>query len=392
MEVVIFIFKMSNTALVVKSNKLIEASYRLGLIEAKVILKLASLIKKDEVILKDYHVSAKELMHEINLGERNYDELKKATAGLVSKTANIQESDGELQISFLASAKHYNKGMKKGMIRFRFDPALKPYLLQLKEKFTAFRLENTLNLRSVYAIRVYELLKQYEGIKKRKIELQEFREILGIKNTEYKLYSNFKSRVILSAQRELKKKTDISFEFEEIKTGRSVTAILFSISKNKEAEKPLGLFEDVLVKKMEQVVKFSLPKMREIIDLYNDEKIEIALKYTKEKAAKNKNGYFIKLLEDPNFGFEEIEARKKREKRKEKESMEYIKRLEEEAEQKKEKEEIKNYIEKFPEIYEKFFQEFLEINAEKIKDYTEIQKNVFAKNYARVQILEEMRK
>lgn len=392
MEVVIFIFKMSNTALVVKSNKLIEASYRLGLIEAKVILKLASLIKKDEVILKDYHVSAKELMHEINLGERNYDELKKATAGLVSKTANIQESDGELQISFLASAKHYNKGMKKGMIRFRFDPALKPYLLQLKEKFTAFRLENTLNLRSVYAIRVYELLKQYEGIKKRKIELQEFREILGIKNTEYKLYSNFKSRVILSAQRELKKKTDISFEFEEIKTGRSVTAILFSISKNKEAEKPLGLFEDVLVKKMEQVVKFSLPKMREIIDLYNDEKIEIALKYTKEKAAKNKNGYFIKLLEDPNFGFEEIEARKKREKRKEKESMEYIKRLEEEAEQKKEKEEIKNYIEKFPEIYEKFFQEFLEINSEKIKDYTEIQKNVFAKNYARVQILEEMRK
>lgn len=383
---------MSNTALVVKSNKLIEASYRLGLIEAKVILKLASLIKKDEVILKDYHVSAKELMHEINLGERNYDELKKATAGLVSKTANIQESDGELQISFLASAKHYNKGMKKGMIRFRFDPALKPYLLQLKEKFTAFRLENTLNLRSVYAIRVYELLKQYEGIKKRKIDLQEFRDILGIKNTEYKLYTNFKSRVIYSAQRELKKKTDISFEFEEIKTGRSVTAILFKISKNKEAEKPLGLFEDVLVKKMEQVVKFSLPKMREIIDLYNDEKIEIALKYTKEKAAKNKNGYFIKLLEDPNFGFEEIEARKKREKRKEKESMEYIRRLEEEAEQKKEKEEIKNYIEKFPEIYEKFFQEFLEINSEKIKDYTEIQKNIFAKNYARVQILEEMRK
>jgi len=383
---------MSNTALVVKSNKLIEASYRLGLVEAKVILKLASLIKKNEVILKDYHVSAKELMHEINLGERNYDELKKATVGLVSKTATIQESDGELQISFLASAKHYNKGMKKGMIRFRFDPSLKPYLLQLKEKFTAFRLENTLNLRSIYSIRVYELLKQYEGIKKRKIDLQEFREILGIKKTEYKLYSNFKSRVILSAQRELQKKTDISFEFEEIKTGRSVTAILFKISKNKETEKPLDLFEDVLVKKMEQVVKFSLPKMREIIDLYNDEKIEIALIHTKEKAEKNKNGYFIKLLEDPTFGFEEIEARKKREKRKEKESREYIKKLEEEAEQKKEKEEIKKYIEKFPEIYEKFIQEYLEINAEKIKSYTEIQRNASSKNYARMQILEEMKK
>ena len=43
-------------------------------------------------------------------------------------------------------------------------------------------------------------------------------------------------------------------------------------------------------------------------------------------------------------------------------------------------------------MYEKFLQEYLEINSEKIKDYTEIQKNAFSKNYARMQILEEMKK
>jgi plasmid replication initiation protein len=383
---------MAKNSLVVQSNELIEASYRLSLIEAKVILKIASMIKREDKVFDDYHISAKTLMKEINLGERNYAELKKATEGLVSKTATLKESDGDLQISFLASAKHYTKGVKKGMIRFRLDPGLKPYLLQLKKKFTSFRLENTLNLRSIYAIRIYELLKQYEAIKKRSIQLQDFREILGLKDTEYKLYGHFKTRIILPAQRELKKKTDLSFEFEEIKTGRSVTDIVFHIYPNKEQEKPLDLFEDVLVRKMEKVVVFSLSKMRDIIERYNDEKIEIALKYTKEKAAKNKEAYFIKLLEDENFGLVEIEARKKREKREEKENKEYIKREKEEAEQQREKEEIKQYIKKFPKIFQKFIKEFQKINGEKFSTLSEKSQKSMAENYARIEILKEIRK
>ena len=383
---------MAKNSLVVQSNELIEASYRLSLIEAKVILKIASMIKREDKVFDDYHISAKTLMKEINSGERNYAELKKATEGLVSKTATLKESDGDLQISFLASAKHYTKGVKKGMIRFRLDPGLKPYLLQLKKKFTSFRLENTLNLRSIYAIRIYELLKQYEAIKKRSIQLQDFREILGLKDTEYKLYGHFKTRIILPAQRELKKKTDLSFEFEEIKTGRSVTDIVFHIYPNKEQEKPLDLFEDVLVRKMEKVVVFSLSKMRDIIERYNDEKIEIALKYTKEKAAKNKEAYFIKLLEDENFGLVEIEARKKREKREEKENKEYIKREKEEAEQQREKEEIKQYIKKFPKIFQKFIKEFQKINGEKFSTLSEKSQKSMAENYARIEILKEIRK
>jgi len=383
---------MANNPLVVQSNELIEASYRLSLVEAKVILKIASMIKREDKVFDDYHIPAKTLMKEINLGERNYAELKKATEGLVSKTATLEESDGDLQISFLASAKHYTKGVKKGMIRFRLDPGLKPYLLQLKKKFTAFRLENTLNLRSIYAIRVYELLKQYESIKKRNITIEELRKILGLKITEYKQYNHFKTRIILPAQRELKKKTDISFEFEEIKTGRTTTEILFHIYPNKEQEKPLDLFEDVLVRKMEKVVVFSLSKMRDIIERYDDERIEIALKYTKEKAAKNKEAYFIKLLEDENFGLVEIEARKKREKREEKENQKYIKLQEEEAEQKEEKEAIQRHIEKFPKIFQKFIREFQEINAGKYSNLSDKVQNSMAENYARIEILKEIRK
>ena len=40
---------------------------------------------------------------------------------------------------------------------------------------------------------------------------------------------NVKNRIILKAQQELKEKTDISFDFEEVKTGRKVTSIKFHI-------------------------------------------------------------------------------------------------------------------------------------------------------------------
>ena len=49
----------------------------------------------------------------------------------------------------------------------------------------------------------------------------------------YSIYNNFKNKVILQAQKELAEKTDISFEFEEIKTGRKVTGIKFCISSSK---------------------------------------------------------------------------------------------------------------------------------------------------------------
>lgn len=378
--------------LVVKSNDLIQACTRLSLVEAKIIIFMVGQIKQEDKTFNEHHIHVKKILEDLNLGERNHEEIIKAAESLLSRTATLYQSEGILKVNFLSSAKYYTKGIKRGMLRLRFDPCLKPYLLQLREKFTSYKIGNILNLKSVYSLRIYELLKQYENIRKRKITLPVFREILGFKKTEYKQYNHFKTRVILPAQRELKQKTDISFEFEEIKEGRSVAEIEFFIYPNKEQEKPLDLFEDVMIKKMQKIVVFSQAKMRTIIEQYNEEKIEIALQYTKNKAKTNKEGYFLGLLNDPNFGEAEIEARKKRERKEERENQEYIKKLEEEAQQKREKEQIEKYIKKHPKIFEKFISEFHEINGEKYKNLSESVQNSMAKNYARIEILKEIKK
>jgi plasmid replication initiation protein len=80
---------------------------------------------------------------------------------------------------------------------------------------------------------MYTLLKQYERLKAREVELQLLREILGIGNEQYKLYSNFRDRVLEPTQKELKAKADLYFEFDEIKYGRRVGAIRFRIMSQK---------------------------------------------------------------------------------------------------------------------------------------------------------------
>ncbi|MGE1129107.1 replication initiation protein, partial [Bacillus wiedmannii] len=175
-------------------------------------------------------------------GSTKYTELSKITKELVSKVIEIRIGEELIQVSWLSSA-IYNKN--KGTIDLRFDPLLKPFLLELSSKFTSYRLANVVKLKSTYAIRIYELLKQYEHIKERTISLENLRYYLDAIDV-YPNYANFKQRVLKPSQKELNQKTDISFEFEEIKLGRKVQKIRFIIRSQKRKDTDLAHFEKKL--------------------------------------------------------------------------------------------------------------------------------------------------
>jgi plasmid replication initiation protein len=212
--------------LVTKSNMLIEASYKLGVVEQKIILCLASNIQPSDSDFKTYTLSIKEFTRLLGLeGTPKYTELRQITQELMRKVFEVRVGNKVIQVAWLSYVA-YNE--TEGTIDIRFDPFLRPYLLQLKKEFTSYKLENIVKLRSSYAIRIYELLKQYEKIQERTFQVCDLRKILGIENV-YPAYGNFKQRVLIPAQKELKKKTDISFEIEEIKAGRKVDKVRFRI-------------------------------------------------------------------------------------------------------------------------------------------------------------------
>jgi len=219
--------------LVTKSNYFImNSSYDLSLEEQKLILTLASMVQPSDEEFKPYNFRIAEFMELLGVEDKSkYTKVPKITKELMKKVFEIQEGNRLIQTAWISGV-IYEKG--SGMVTLKFNPDLKPYMLQLKEKFTQYQLANVLTMKSKYSPRIYEILKCNEFKKQgyTEVEVGELRRLLKAENI-YPLYADFKRFVLMQAQKELKALTDISFEYEEIKTGRKVTSIRFYIKSNK---------------------------------------------------------------------------------------------------------------------------------------------------------------
>jgi plasmid replication initiation protein len=90
-----------------------------------------------------------------------------------------------------------------------------------------------MQLRSVYSVRLFELLKQYQSIGERHFSIQEIRDFCGIEDKKYTNIQDIKRYVLDIAQKEINEKTDIFIDFEFIKTSRKFTGVDFTITTNR---------------------------------------------------------------------------------------------------------------------------------------------------------------
>jgi len=228
--------KISADNLITKSNQLIEAAYKLTEIEQKIILTLISLVQPNDKEFQSYTFTIKDFIKLIG-GNSNtrYKELEEITRNMLAKIYEIRFEERLVQVQWLSQA-DYN--YKKGTIELTLHKFLTPYLLELKKEFTSYHLKNVSKLKGHYSIRIYELLKQYERLKERTFNMEDLRHKLGATNI-YPAYGNFKQRVLLPSQKQINKKSDITFEFQEIKQGRAVKEIKFFIKPKDSIIQPL---------------------------------------------------------------------------------------------------------------------------------------------------------
>jgi plasmid replication initiation protein len=225
-----------NSIIAIQHNNLVQAKYSMTLQQKRVMIWLVSQIKPTDEDFKEHILSVKELIEVCQLsGESAYKQLKDITFSLIEKGIRIiditnPKEDVETQISWLSSAKY-----RYGRVTLTFSPELKPYLLLLKERFTAINMIDMMQFKSVHAIRIYELLKQYENIGVRILDIEEIKECCGVKD-KLRKYADFEKYLLLIAQREINEKSDIHIEFERIKPFRKIEGIKFIITKNKAYE------------------------------------------------------------------------------------------------------------------------------------------------------------
>lgn len=231
---------------VIKSNNLIESSYRLTVQEQRLIY-LASTKLKNRMIESnltvteveglirssnfDYiEIKAIEFRDEFNLNSgRIYKELTVASERLFQREIIYMSDDNTITKKRWVITCKYEQ--QKGRVLLQFHPDLIRDLLIFKNRFTILELENSKQIKSSYAFRFYELFKQYIGIGTRIMTLENLRFMLGLEDKEYPRYSNLKQGVLLPSIKELNANSDIFVMMEEIKNGRKVHKLKFDIKR-----------------------------------------------------------------------------------------------------------------------------------------------------------------
>lgn len=224
------ISKVDPRCFVVRSNDLSEARYRLTVNEQKLVYLLCSKINRDDKDFCCYRFRVLDIARFLGISAHSniYSSIHRLAKKLRKRDLLIKTNDESyLDTGWLSSSEYW---VGKGCIELAFDPKLKPFLLNLKEKFVQFRLGAVTELQSVYSMRLYELCKQYQSIGKRQFSVEELKAILGVENGEYQLYKNFKSRCLLSSLREISEKTDLKVSMGEFKKGRKVIGVEFRIA------------------------------------------------------------------------------------------------------------------------------------------------------------------
>jgi plasmid replication initiation protein len=213
--------------LVAKSNDLIYKSYRLTVVEQRLVAILASKIHPADHDFSDYYFSYADLASLCGLqrGGNIVRDVKNAIEGLRGKTLRlpclgVDGKPAEMLVGWLSAA--ICSDAHSGGATLRLEPELKPYFLALRARFTQYGLHNIVQMTTSYGIRFYEAFKSRQGLGKMTLRAPDARRIAGVSDDEHVRPTDFRRKVVEPAVRDINSKTDIKVKLKRIMKNRQL--------------------------------------------------------------------------------------------------------------------------------------------------------------------------
>lgn len=213
--------------LVAKSNDLIYKSYRLSVVEQRLVAILASRIHPTDHDFSSYFFSYADLASLCGLqrGGNIARDIKNAIEGLRGRTLRLPCVDAagkpaEMLVGWLSAA--ICSDGHSGGATLRLEPELKPYFLALRARFTEFGLHNIVQMKTSYGIRFYEVFKGRQGLRKMTLSLSEARQIAGVSDDEHVRPTDFRRKVVEPAVKDINSKTDIKVRLRRVIQNRQL--------------------------------------------------------------------------------------------------------------------------------------------------------------------------
>ncbi len=231
--------------LIVKDNALINASYNLDLIEQRLILlAIVQARKNQKPVTNDDKViiSVADYANEFGVTPSGslYENIKNSCETLFERQFSYKELTEKDEIKYSKSrwVSKVSYIPNSATIELFFTPDVVQLITMLEKHFTSYELEQVAGLNSKYAVRCYEMLIAWRSQGKTPvISVQDFRERLGVLDSEYKTMGDFKKRVLDLAMNEISEKTDIKATYEQHKKGRKIIGFSFSFKQKKPKQK-----------------------------------------------------------------------------------------------------------------------------------------------------------
>ena len=231
-----------NTALVYKSNALIEASYRLSVYEQRILLGCIAQVRRDAPLTDQqlYVVSAQQIadITGTQLGTA-YQNLKAAAERLYRREVTLREAPngkGGVKVRLTRWVQTVEYRETEGMVALRFGTDMVPYLSQLTEQFTRYALADVAHMDSAHAIRLYELLCQWRDAGEREVSIEWLRDAFQL-DGKYPAIKDFKRWVIEPAVKQVNEHSPMWVKWSQRKTGRRVSHLAFTFGEKKPPKK-----------------------------------------------------------------------------------------------------------------------------------------------------------
>lgn len=218
--------------LIVKDNALINASYSLELTEQRIIL-LAILKARENKTPHNQEliVTAQSYITAFNVHRNTaYKTLKTACDNLFDRRFSYQRYSDKGKVEQVKSrwVQSVVYAESDSYIKIKFADEVLPLITMLEKHFTSYELQQVASLKSIHAIRLYELLIQYRTVGKLEISLSDLRLKLGIADGKYPTMNNFKARVLDVGIQQINEHSDIIVKYEQAKSGRTITGFKFT--------------------------------------------------------------------------------------------------------------------------------------------------------------------
>lgn len=266
---------------IMKSNNLIDCSYKLTLSEQRLINLACKKLKPkfidknismDEMIalvktnaFEPIEITVPEYKKEFKVKSNNiYSEMRSVADSLFERKIVYYDDKGVLTKKRWVITSRFDDSSKR--VSLQFHPDLIMDLLVFRGKYTKLNYSFLTSIKNSYTGRIYELLRQYLTLKKRVFDLNDFRFKLNLLDGEYPNYANLKQKILTPSVKWINENSDINIDFTEIKKGRKVVGIHFVISPN-EDNSPKLVMRQLSIEDMQMDYNSVYTKIKNIVGM-----------------------------------------------------------------------------------------------------------------------------